>query len=198
MILCVYVCDCALLLRLVFARQTLPDAVHQAHPDPERAARGCREEDLLPESSKGRASLLLQRMRRESLHPLHPAFLDEGQLYYQHYMSHCGCCHAGGGVQSAVCDQREQQQEELRGTLWGLCPCQEPDTGRGGGAGAVSDRGPDEDLRQLHTGQSLFLILYANSESTNDFSLYTSSVIAINCCYGIMSYCVSYVSDCWF
>lgn len=42
--------------------QTLPVAVHQAHPDSERPAGGCREENLLPEPRERRASLLLQRV----------------------------------------------------------------------------------------------------------------------------------------
>lgn len=50
----------ALTLFPICPHQTLPDAVHQAQPDPARAAGGRREEDLLSESCEGRASLLLQ------------------------------------------------------------------------------------------------------------------------------------------
>lgn len=65
---------------------------------------------------------------------------------------------AGGGVQPAVCHQREQHQEELRGALRGLRPSQEPGAGWSGGAGTISHGGADEDLRQLHAGQSLSFI----------------------------------------
>lgn len=42
--------------------QALPPAVHQAHPGSARPAGSSREEDLLPEPSEGRTSLLLQRV----------------------------------------------------------------------------------------------------------------------------------------
>lgn len=57
-----WACECVLTSLAICSRQTLPDAVHQAHPDPARAAGGRREEDLLSEPCEGRASLLLQRV----------------------------------------------------------------------------------------------------------------------------------------
>lgn len=108
------ICVCERLFAYVFrclllaVPQTLPDAVHQAHPDSARAAGGCREEDLLPESREGRASLLLQWVWRESLLLPRPRSLS---LFVYVLWMHCKrfCFCTGGGVWPAVCDQREQQ-----------------------------------------------------------------------------------------
>lgn len=45
--------------------------------------------------------------------------------------------HTGGSIRPALCNQREQQQENLRGALPGLCPQGEPQPGQLCGAGAV-------------------------------------------------------------
>lgn len=59
----------------------------------------------------------------------------------------------GGGVQPVAGDQREQQQEAVRGPLRGLCTSAQPQPDQRGGAGAVPHGGADEHLRLLQPGE---------------------------------------------
>lgn len=58
-----------------------------------------------------------------------------------------------GGVRFVVCDKWDQQQENVRGSLWGLRTSAQPQPEQRGGSGTVPHRGAHEHIRLLQHGE---------------------------------------------